>query len=150
MEHNNNSLNGQLSPMPKLHGQLSSPESLYGFLSQESALFGVLANATLRGYSAYQCALETGYEGTEEEWIASLKGKTVELRANDKGEIEWKYTDEAETEWKLLFSISVVSDYNMLGNKPSINGQELIGDTELNYVDESLALTNTELDKILI
>ena len=29
---------------------------------------------TLRGYSAYDIALINGFEGTEEEWLASLKG----------------------------------------------------------------------------
>lgn len=29
---------------------------------------------TLRGYSAYEVALINGFEGTEEEWLASLKG----------------------------------------------------------------------------
>ncbi len=30
---------------------------------------------TIRGYSAYEIALICGFEGTEEEWLASLKGE---------------------------------------------------------------------------
>lgn len=33
-------------------------------------------DATIEGKSAYQIAKENGYEGTEEEWLASLKGET--------------------------------------------------------------------------
>lgn len=32
------------------------------------------------GYSAYEVALQNGYIGTEEEWLASLKGKDGEFR----------------------------------------------------------------------
>ena len=39
---------------------------------------GTLANSTLRGYSAYQIAVEEGFDGTIEEWLASLKGETGE------------------------------------------------------------------------
>ena len=31
-----------------------------------------------RGYSAYEVAVQEGYVGTEEEWLASLKGDTGE------------------------------------------------------------------------
>lgn len=28
------------------------------------------------GYSAYEVAVQNGYEGTEQQWLASLKGET--------------------------------------------------------------------------
>jgi hypothetical protein len=31
--------------------------------------------ATLHGYSAYEIAIINGFEGTEKEWLASLKGE---------------------------------------------------------------------------
>lgn len=34
-----------------------------------------------RGYSAYEIAVNNGFEGTEEEWLASLKGDTGETGA---------------------------------------------------------------------
>ena len=37
-------------------------------------LTGTLDGPVVRGYSAYEIAVEHGYEGTEEEWLASLKG----------------------------------------------------------------------------
>lgn len=39
-------------------------------------LHGTLCGPLVRGYSAYAIAVEHGFEGTEEEWIASLKGGT--------------------------------------------------------------------------
>ena len=47
------------------------------------------------GYSAYEIAVQNGYVGTEEEWVASLKGRdgtvsfealTEEQRASLKGD----------------------------------------------------------------
>ena len=39
---------------------------------------------TIRGYSAYEIALIHGFKGTEEEWLASLKGEKGDK--GDKGE----------------------------------------------------------------
>lgn len=45
-----------------------------GILGNVEPLVGTLASQTLRGYSAYDIAILHGFEGTEEEWLASLKG----------------------------------------------------------------------------
>ena len=37
---------------------------------------GKVSNKALQGYSAYQIAVLNGFEGTEEEWLASLKGES--------------------------------------------------------------------------
>jgi hypothetical protein len=37
---------------------------------------GVYSRYDWRGYSAYEIAVQHGYTGTEEEWIASLQGAT--------------------------------------------------------------------------
>ena len=42
------------------------------------ALKGTLDGQLLRGYSAYAIAVQAGYQGTEEEWLESLKGHTPE------------------------------------------------------------------------
>lgn len=42
--------------------------------SHHVGLRGTLSNAVLRGYSAYQIAVQNGFEGTEAEWLESLKG----------------------------------------------------------------------------
>ena len=55
------------------------------------------------GKSAYEVAKETGFVGTPEEWLESLKGDSVSLRVND-GNIEWK--NESDTTWQTLIAVS--------------------------------------------
>lgn len=134
-------LSGTLSsPLRLLSGALSSPESLSGSLS----------NAILRGYSAYDIAVMLGFEGTPEEWIASLAAERIEIR-NQNGVIEYKY--ENEHMWTVLIDLSAYSnDYNLLINKPSLDGTQLIGDRDLTvtYVQTINALTNSELERMLV
>ena len=61
---------------------------LTGELSQVSQLTGQLSNTTLRGYSAYEIAVQNGFEGTQEEWLnmfatkdelAALRQELLEL-----------------------------------------------------------------------
>ena len=42
-----------------------------------------IANATLAGKSAYEIAVEKGFQGTEEEWLISLVGKTPYIGENN-------------------------------------------------------------------
>ena len=56
-------------------------------------------------YRIYQLAQNSGYEGTYEEWLDSIKGEkgdNIELRVEN-GYIQWKAT--GETTWKNLVSI---------------------------------------------
>ena len=50
----------------------------------------------------YNLAVESGYTGTYEEWLESIKGDYIELSVNST-HIVWKYTDEVE--WKPLIKI---------------------------------------------
>lgn len=59
--------------------------------------------------SAYAIAVRHGYTGTEAEWIASLNGKTPELRYNG-NVLEWKYTTEPDSEWRELIDVSDIYD----------------------------------------
>lgn len=66
--------------------------------------------AEAKGYylSAYSIAVNHGFVGSEEEWLASLKGDkgdTVELRYRDEL-LEWRYVGEDSTAWRLLFNIN--------------------------------------------
>ena len=50
--------------------------SFTGSASAEKRLRGKInALETLKGYSAYEIAMINGFEGTEEEWLASLHGE---------------------------------------------------------------------------
>ena len=42
---------------------------------KSQCLTGRLDGQIYRGYSAYEIAVQNGYGGTEEEWLASLKGE---------------------------------------------------------------------------
>lgn len=66
-------------------------------------LAGSLSNVTLQGKSAYQIAVQNGFQGTESEWLESLKGDQVELK-EENGIIYWKYLKD-ET-WSELIDFS--------------------------------------------
>ena len=62
--------------------------------------------------SAYSLAVKAGFKGTLEQWLASLQGRSVELRYQDRL-VQWRYATEEgepEDEWKVLFSSDEVSD----------------------------------------
>ena len=69
---NDVTLRGILNVPQNITGDLSQPENIVGSLSRSENIDGQLANATLRGYSAYEIAVQHGFVGTEEEWLASL------------------------------------------------------------------------------
>ena len=61
-------------------------------------------------YKIYTLAKQSGFTGTYEEWLESIKGDSVELRV-DSGKFEWKYKN--STEWITLITIQ-----ELVGNKP--------------------------------
>lgn len=61
-----------------LKGTLQATNTLQCRLTSENVLKGNLSNKVLRGYSAYQVAVMNGFEGTEEEWLESLKSGGID------------------------------------------------------------------------
>lgn len=118
-------LNGKLTLIEdNLSGSIDTSDAVMkGSLRfDENDAGGVLSNTFLRGYSAYEVWLAQGNEGTEEDFLASLKAEF----------------DNADV------------DYNLIGNKPSINGQVLEGDVEIKVSDDSIReMTEEEIDIIL-
>ena len=55
--------------MGNLNGSLSTPYPLKGSFDGDM----------VRGYSAYTIAVQNGFQGTEEEWLASLKGEQGDI-----------------------------------------------------------------------
>lgn len=93
----------------------------------EASLKGAGALKGDTGESAYEIAVKYGYSGTEEEWLDSLIGKsgtTPYIGEN----LHW-YIDGVDTG-----VAAQVGDYNLLINKPTINGQELSGDIDIGTV----------------
>lgn len=98
------------------------------------------------GKSAYQLAVEAGYEGSETEWLASLKGKTpvkgvdyfttAEINEIEEGAAaKVDLSDYAKT--ADLSTVATSGSYNDLSNKPSIPSTTGLAST--NYVDDKIA-----------
>jgi len=56
-------------------------------------------------YSIYLLAKEKGYEGTYDEWVASLKGDEIVL-AVDNNQLKWKYSKEDNSAYRTLIALS--------------------------------------------
>jgi len=150
-------LTGQLSDVTPLTATLSEPGELDGVvgtvgmlratLANMESLSGSLSNDVLRGMSAYEVAVAAGFVGTEEEWLESLKGEKIEIR-NNGGVLEWKY--ENDLVWQTLVDLTTVNDYELLMNKPSIDGEILSGNRDLSedYVRNENSLTNLEIEEL--
>ena len=79
----------------------------------------------LKGLSAYEIAVKSGYTGTEEEWLASLQGESGQTPyIGDNGNWWVGNTDTHVSATPLL-------DYHELINKPTINGVEFDGNITL-------------------
>ena len=61
--------------MEKLIGSISNRNSISGVINPAGDISGSLSNPLARGASAYEIAVANGYVGTEEQWLASLKGE---------------------------------------------------------------------------
>ena len=79
--------------MGSLTGNLTSPsDTLRGRISSPGGMHGTLRGLEkINGYSAYQVAVINGFEGTEEEWLASLKGETGDTGQRGRS-IFYRYT----------------------------------------------------------
>lgn len=79
------------------------------FSSSESSLVSSSESPTGIQYEIYLLAAASGYEGTYEEWLASIRGEdglTIELRINSLTRmLQWKYTNENEQAWRDLISL---------------------------------------------
>ena len=65
-----------------------------------------------RGYyiTAYGIAVKHGFIGTEEEWLASLKGdggEPVVIRYSETdGQLQWKYENEDDSAWREILTLA--------------------------------------------
>ena len=58
----------------KLTGSIQDKESIFGAVLKEGNISSALSNPLTQGYSAYEIAVKNGFQGTEKEWLESLKG----------------------------------------------------------------------------
>ena len=74
MSNNNKIIFGTVNGHGHLSGKINSEGTFGGTLRSSGAMSGALHNSMFNGKSAYEIAVDEGFEGTEEEWIESLKG----------------------------------------------------------------------------
>ena len=116
-------------------------------------LSGNLSSEVLRGFSAYEVAVQYGFEGTEEEWLANLQGKAVVLKEVE-GSLYWKYDNEDDESLRLLSELNFNGEreYPTLLKKPKINSLELVGNLsleELGIQEKGDYIKNEQLTIIL-
>ena len=97
-------------------------------------------------YEIYKLAKKSGYTGTYEEWLASIKGDSVELRV-ESGNIEWKYKQ--DTAWTTLISLQELAGKDGTDGKKvelSTNSTHILwryeGETEWNNLLEIPVVSN--------
>ena len=102
------------------------------------------------GMSAYELAVENGFEGTVEEWLESLEGPT-----GPKGD-SGIYIGENPSEDALIWinpndEENYYGDYNAFTNKPKINNIELVGNLSSSDlgIDQDVPLTNIEIENLI-
>lgn len=96
----------------------------------------------LSGKSAYEVAVENGFEGTEKEWLDSLvgiAGVTPHIGENK----NW-WIGDVDTE---ISAVGEDIDYANIPNKPSLNGIELKGDLTFEEVGIR-TMDNDEIDAL--
>ena len=81
----------------------------------------------LTGKSAYDIAVENGFQGTVQEWLESLHGVSPHIGENGNWFIGDKDTG---------ISTTAASDYRLLLNKPYIEGKEMIDNVELDAISD--------------
>lgn len=98
-----------------------------------SNMSGSGASISGNGKSAYEIAVAHGFSGTEEEWLASLVGESPYIGENG----NW-FVGDTDTG----VSATTVISYNDLEDKPTLNGNPIEGDIEIDKIplDEFLEM----------
>lgn len=98
----------------------------------KASLTGAGALVGQDGKSAYEIAVEKGYSGSETEWIASLAGVPGET-PHIGGNGHW-FIGAVDTGVNATPSLS----YSDLTNKPTLNGEIIDGDVEIESIPLSV------------
>lgn len=67
-------INGKVTERSVIPGTVNMKSNIIGTVNAKEAVNGTIMATILKGLSAYEVAVANGFEGTEEEWLASLKG----------------------------------------------------------------------------
>ena len=82
---------------------------------------GGISDSTAQKEEIYLLAVESGYSGTYEEWLNSIKGDSIALRVND-GYIQWKYS--SSSSWTNLISIQAITGAQGATGKDGKDGKD--------------------------
>ena len=117
--------------MANFIGTMSPDANVTGSISPSNiSVSGIISQKVLRGLNAYQIAVANGFDGSQADWLQSLRGQSIQFKAEGL-DIYYKY--ESDQNWTLLVRIDqVLANYSVLANKPSIGGVQLIGNKSLN------------------
>lgn len=146
--------------MDNISGNISpSGGNVSGLISQSGVkVSGLISQSVLKGLSAYEVAVQNGFQGSQSEWLQSLRGENIQFKSEGL-EIYYKYV--SDEQWIPLVSIDqFVADYSVLNNKPKINNIELNGNKTLSelgiqaqgdYVENQVGYSmvlNTEIERL--
>ena len=112
--------------MDNISGNISpSGGNVSGLISQSGVkVSGLISQSVLKGLSAYEVAVQNGFQGSQSEWLQSLRGENIQFKSEGL-EIYYKYV--SDEQWIPLVSIDqFVADYSVLNNKPKINNIDLM------------------------
>ena len=57
-------------------------------------------------YDIYKLAQTSGYTGTYEQWLASIKGDVIVIKVDSNGNLVWKYKTEDDENYRVLYNLS--------------------------------------------
>lgn len=143
-----NELHGSASTENELQGNLGSGRELQGSVESGGEVRGKMSSLEMiRGHSAFEVAVINGFSGTEEEWLASLKGKSGnDGRGIKKVEITASaytitYTDNTSETIPVHSSVARISEITLLSARWEGEGNlysqvvDVAGITEYSQVD---------------
>ncbi len=89
----------------------------------------------IQAYQIYKLAADSGFTGTYEEWLASIRGDVIVLKIDSDNNLLWKYSAEDDFRYRVLFN------FNTLKGKDGEKGEDghtpviTIGDNGNWFVD---------------
>ena len=117
-----------------LRGTVLTPEEIRGNVSAPDVLRGTILNPDkIYGKSAYEIAVMHGFDGTEEEWLASLIANEEIIRNAVRAEVEEALKKAAKS--ALIGEVTLLANKWVGDESPYSQVVEVVGATEHSQVD---------------
>ena len=126
---------------------------LKGISTNSEILTGTLNGELVRGFSAYDIAVENGFVGTPEEWLAFLKGDK-----GDKGDsVDVNVVKNTRDEYIVEFSTPDKEIESPNLKSKLVRGEDYMTDEDIDIISENiyrsvdaliLPLSNTDIESI--